>query len=155
MVNKFMKKLFGLLFINFIIISCASINVNYDYDMSADFTPFYTYKWVGVSNKSFDKNFEDAINKSLATNGFAINNDRPDFLIKISDGKDGLINSKGWTSSWKNVTMKDSCLVVDVLNAKNSRLVWRGWMKIPTSKNKEVLNEAAAEMFSNFPPDDD
>ena len=69
-----------------LIVSCAPIRVNYDYDKTTQFTNYKTYNYysdmkTGLSELD-TKRFLDALDAKLTAKGFSLS-DSPDFFIDI------------------------------------------------------------------------
>ena len=69
-----------------LIISCAPIHVNYDYDKEANFGAYKTYQYYGSMetglNELDTKRLLNAIDAKMQTKGFTIS-ENPDFFIDI------------------------------------------------------------------------
>ena len=80
-----MKKLLTLSLIT-LIISCAPIRVNHDYDKAVNFSKYKTYKYFSDIKTGLtpldEKRFLDALDLKMTQNGFKVSNN-PDFLIDI------------------------------------------------------------------------
>jgi len=80
-----MKNL-SLIFLLFLIVSCAPIRVNYDYERAADFSKYKTYNYYSNLNSGLSeldtKRLLDALDKSLQAKGFSLS-ETPDFYIDI------------------------------------------------------------------------
>lgn len=70
----------------FILVSCAPIRVNYDFDKTTNFTNYRTYNYyndmqTGLSELD-TKRFLDALDAKMSAKGFTLS-DAPDFFIDI------------------------------------------------------------------------
>jgi hypothetical protein len=79
-------KSFTLILIIFLLVSCAPIRVNYDYEKGTDFSTYRTYNYykniqTGLSELDSKRLFE-AIDYNLKARGFSIS-ETPDFFIDI------------------------------------------------------------------------
>lgn len=79
---KFLKTLS----LTLLIVSCAPIRVNYDFDRSTDFSQYKTYNYYTNMNTGLSdldtKRFLDALDEKMSAKGFRLD-DTPDFFIDI------------------------------------------------------------------------
>src|SRR5690606_14189184 len=72
--------------LSILIISCASVRVNYDYEKATDFTIYKTYNYYSDMNMGMSeldsRRLLDALDASLQAKGMTIS-DSPDFLINV------------------------------------------------------------------------
>lgn len=83
---KFLK----ILVLTLLIVSCAPIRVNYDFDKSTDFTKYKTYNYyadmkTGLSDLD-TKRFLDALDTKMKIKGFSLA-EKPDFFIDIKSSE--------------------------------------------------------------------
>lgn len=73
-----------------VVISCAPIYVNYDYDKNVDLSQYKTYQYFADMetglNELDTKRLLDALDAKLKENGFSIS-ETPDFLIDIKSAE--------------------------------------------------------------------
>ncbi len=84
-----MKPLKSLLLL-FLIVSCAPIYVNYDYEKGTDFTQYKTYNYysdmeTGLSELDTKRLF-NILDERLIAKGFSLS-DTPDFYVNIQSGE--------------------------------------------------------------------
>lgn len=81
-----MKKLLLLLGISLLVLSCASVRVNYDYEKATDFNAYKSYNYYMDMNMGMSeldsKRLLDALDAGLHAKGLSLS-DSPDFLINI------------------------------------------------------------------------
>jgi hypothetical protein len=159
---------------------CASsMNVSSYVERGLDFTVFRSYAWgpadaVPTGDPRLDKNpfFQDhmqgAVEKQLAARGLQQVDTSPDLLIHyhanitermdvdrlhppdvyctVGDCRNGLRYYEAGT------------LVVDVIDARTNRLIWRGWAQENVEPSLEdsdrmerQINEAVSRMLERFP----
>ncbi|SDB66468.1 protein of unknown function [Flavobacteriaceae bacterium MAR_2010_188] len=79
-------KRFSTLLILLLIISCAPVRVNYDYESGTDFSSYKTYNYYGElqtgMNELDNKRLMNALNANLQSKGLTIS-ETPDFYIDI------------------------------------------------------------------------
>lgn len=73
-----------------IVVSCAPIRVNFDYDKTTEFDTYKTYNYYEPLNSGLseldEKRLFNAIDAKLQTRGFILS-DTPDFLINIQSNE--------------------------------------------------------------------
>jgi len=74
----------------FLIVSCAPINVNYDYDKTTDFNIYKTYNYYTPLNTGLSeldsKRLMDVLDAKMQSRGFTLS-DKPDFVINIQSNE--------------------------------------------------------------------
>ena len=95
-----MKKLLILLGLCFVVLSCASVRVNYDYEKRTDFNAYKSYNYYTDMNMGMSeldsKRLLDALDAGLQSKGLSLS-DAPDFLINIKSNtfQEGRRNNVG------------------------------------------------------------
>jgi len=99
---------YGLLIVYMMLfIGCASYDVNYDYDQTADFALVKTYDWMPVSQKSWGneltvKHIKLATNNQLQAKGLSMSSDNPDILIALHGGKEKKVDVQEWGYAYRD-----------------------------------------------------
>ena len=150
--------------------------INIDWDRSANFSQFHTYMWEKSPHPA--KNFwndriMDGIDKQLQAKGFTKVDSNPDMWVvysnSIHDQKQvvgtGYNYGPGWgwgywggpnSVTYNTYVTKQGTLVVDIADAKDHELLWRGsatdTISDNSNKNINTLNKAINKLFQNFPP---
>lgn len=79
-----------ILLLVFLIVSCAPIRVNYDYERTTNFSKYKTYQYFGDMKTGLSaldtKRFLDAFDAKMTALGFSIS-ETPDFLIDIKSAE--------------------------------------------------------------------
>ena len=154
--------------------ACSSVATNYDYDTSYDFSKLKSYAWaraVGQPEASplVLERIHAAVDKELGARGYARAERNPDFLVATFAGRQSRIQVTDWgyrygpPGYWHHggidvYQYEEGTLIVDVVDAKSKRLVWRGTATgtVDTSatpeKRTERINAAVAKIFERFPP---
>lgn len=74
----------------FLVVSCAPIYVNYDYERQTDFTKYKTYNYYSDINTGLSeldsKRLLDALDETLALKGLTLS-DNPDFFVDITSSE--------------------------------------------------------------------
>jgi hypothetical protein len=83
-------KIFKILILTLIIVSCAPIHVNYDFEKGTDFTSYKTYNYYGDMQTGLSeldtKRMLDILNANMKAKGLSLSDD-PDFLINIQSSE--------------------------------------------------------------------
>jgi hypothetical protein len=159
---------------------CATMNVSSHVLRSADFTQYRTFEWgpadalpTGDPRLDRDPFFQDhvqgAVEKGLAGRGFArVSVGTPDLLIhyhaNISPRIDinRLDRERGYcyddACGVRTVEKEAGTLVLDVIDARTNRLVWRGWAQHGVEdilrdrdRMEQRINDAVTRMLEQLP----
>lgn len=159
---KYLKYLFV-----FLLVSCSSSKVIYDYDVKTDFSKFKTYSFFedvgGGLNEIDAKRFTRSIERYLDSLGFE-KVEKPDFYINVVSEKSdvprnnnvgigvgsggrrggvGLGISTGISIGGNKVNER---IAIDFVDASSNQLFWQG---VVNAKVKEKTNPSAREIFVN------
>lgn len=168
---------------------CASTpTVQSDFDPGFNFSQLNTYAWAprtqegkdpAVYNNIVEARVKEAVNQALKAKGFSEVSSDPSFLVAWH----GAINQQhsvntvgtsygygwGWYGGWGGPGMSTSTtyvntwnegtLIIDIVDAKENKLVWRGSAQGEVDehdddpqKMQQGLNDAVNKMMANFPP---
>jgi hypothetical protein len=159
----------------------AAQKTTYDYDKSATFGAFRTYAFkegTPTKNELIDKRLVAAIEAQMAAKGFVKDEAAPDvfvvFHMAFDEQKDistystgpmyggyGYGWGGGWGSTTTDVRVREilvGTLAVDIIDAKNKTVAWRGLgtKEIDTNAKPEKrdsnINKAVEKIFKNYPP---
>jgi len=164
-------------------LACASApTTRYDYDRTANFSQFHTYRWVDVEgaekpNQLTDQAIKQAIDNSLSTKGLRrTDGDDADLYVayQVSIQQEHQINTYstggyGWGgyygSGWgmgsqtsTTSTIHVGTLVFDMYDHAKKQLVWRGTASKTLDpspdpeKTRARLQEAMDKMLETYPP---
>ena len=168
--------------------SCAGVDVDTNYDPAAvqRINDFHTYAWLmhpqqttdtRINNAITDAQVTGAVDRDLQSRGYqkVDASENPDFLI----GWQGAINTRlsaetvdsywgyPWDPFWGSyygpsetyVRQYDvGTLIVDVVDAREKKLVWRGTAQAnlgdsPSAQaNGDKVNKGVEKMMEKFPP---
>lgn len=177
---------FQILCLLFLLSSCATIPVSQDYRPGTDFTSLNSYNWneqyalestdVRATNPLLHERFREAIERELQVKGI-VRQESPDFLVSYSYSIKTIIESDPMDThvgfgfgrysryggvgfgTGTSVSQYDvGTLVIDFIDPKNSRLLWRGsgterLSFTPTpEKNIAFANKLVAAILAQFPP---
>ncbi|MCF7793663.1 MAG: DUF4136 domain-containing protein [Candidatus Cloacimonetes bacterium] len=168
-----MKKIFMILLSLLALISCSTIYVVRDYDVTADFSNFKTFRWdMTRSNSRFknellDKRLRHTINQELIAKGFEHQSRYADFILTYEQTtrseKDVYVTHSyhGWRhGGWghRNVFVdkrKEALMTLKIFDAKTDQLVWQSWasgIEVRIEFVEEIINETAEKLVEDFPP---
>jgi hypothetical protein len=151
---------------------------NVDWDRSTDFSQFHTYAWQKSPHPAkglWDQRVIDGVNQQLQAKGLKEVQSDPDLWVvyttHIKDQKQvvgtGYNYGPGWgwgpwwgggptTTTYNTYITKEGTLVVELANAKNQELEWRGSVTdtVSDNSNKNInnLNKGIAKLFKGYPP---
>jgi len=166
------------------LVGCSGIRIDTDYDPAADFSTLKTWAWVPASarrggdprivNDLVDARIRAAVEAGLASRGYRKVSSGSDFVVTYHAGLerkiqvDRLYGSGGYYPyrDWhyygggETVVREydEGTLLLDVIDAKQKTLVWRGSARAvvdeaATPEQREAKIRAAVEkMLDRFPP---
>jgi len=169
-------KYFALLYL-FILMSCSSAKVIYDYDKTIDFTQFKTYHIFENAGEGLSKFDADrmisSIDSLMNIKGF-IKQDNPDFFVDFKANKTENYNrntiSIGFGNLGRNTSIGVSGgipidnkkyieeITIDFVTAEKQELFWQGILssKIPEKtipeKRMVYFDEVATRILDGYPP---
>jgi hypothetical protein len=129
---------------------CASVTASAHLERGIDFSAYRTYDWgppdnLPVGDPRLDNNsmFKDhlmgAVEKRMAAKGYARADAAPDLLLHYhanvaqrvdvyqTDSQYGYNYSTGVAYESRMVEFEQGTIVLDIVDAKTNRVVWRGW----------------------------
>lgn len=156
--------------------SCSSVQVTTDYDTQAQFNAYRTFAFYRPSVDDLKisdldkKRILRAIESTMVTKGFQ-KSENPDMLISLNTDaeKDVRVypNNFGWGWGWRRgpfwntgfvntYETVEGILHIDILDAKNKGLIWRGTGKAPLVEGPEAkearIKEIVSSILENYPP---
>jgi hypothetical protein len=165
------------LFLLFVLIGygfAIAQDVNYNYDQSADFSKYKTYKWAAIEGKMYpdqivDQNIRNAANAELAKKGLTPTDANPDLLVAYDIAIDKQQQIDTWGSGYWGwygggmtsttvSTINVGTLVLDMYEPAGQKLVWRGTAtktlnaKNSPEKRQKNLQKAMQKLLKNYPP---
>jgi hypothetical protein len=161
------------------IAGCATMTVGSYVERGLDLTQYDTYNWgtpdaLPTRDPRFDENpfFNDqlqgAVEKQLAAKGFGQpTSDAPDLLIHYHANISRRIDvnnadlALGYSYDEESVPVVEfetGTLVIDLLDARTNRLLWRGWarhgvedMLADPDKMAQRIDQAVSGILARFP----
>lgn len=150
-----------------------AFDVHTDYDKKVDFSQYKSYSWAKVhtSNPLWQDRVKDAVDSELQAKGWR----------KVETGGDVALTAVGSATNqqeyttfynglggwrWRGFGPQDATttvtnyqvgtLVLDMYDAKDHKLIWRGTASDTLSskpeKNEKKLEKTVSKMFDKFPP---
>jgi hypothetical protein len=158
------------------LMACSTVTVGTDYDPAANFSQYKTFTIMPLTQ--FEKipltadRIKAAITQALQAKGLQPTSDTADLQIQVfaklsqetqmtSTGGYGGWGYRGWGGGMSTTTVQNinvGTLVVDLVDAKTDKPVWRGMAsdtmdQSSTGQQKqEKLNYAMNQLFAKFPP---
>lgn len=162
------------------VMGCATMSVSSHVQRGIDFAQYRTYDWgpvdalpTGDSRLDNDPYFRDrvqgAVEKQLAARGFkGPTAETPDLLIHYHASIDQRIDvvsvdrerGYGGGDDWQGriIEYEAGTLVVDIIDARTNRVIWRGWAQDSVddalddqTRMEKKINEAVTRMFERLP----
>ena len=160
-----------------LLFASASIaqQVKTDYDRGTDFSRYKTYSWekVQTQDELWVDRIKEAVNAALAAKGLTPVESGGDISVvaiemtknqrTLNTFYDGFGGGWRWGGGFGNATTtvdnyKVGTLVVDLFDANNKNLIWRGsssdTLSDKSDKNIKNLDKGVQKMFEHFPPDE-
>lgn len=164
--------LFIILITAFIITSCSTVRVNYDFDRATDFNVYKTYNFHQKGIEKLELNDLDkrrvltAIDNEMAAKGFTKTETSPDLVlnvlasskekINIDNGYYGWGYGPYWGSPSRVYQYTSGTIIIDVIDDKNNKLIWQGagsGLNVSDLERKsEEIPDAVSEILAKFPP---
>jgi uncharacterized protein DUF4136 len=148
--------------------------VGMDYDHKVSFERFHTYSWgkMDITNTLWESRIRAAVERELQQKGWQRSDSNPGVIITAVGSSqnqqeyqtfyDGM-SGWGWRSWDPDITTatvttyKVGTLLIDIYDASNKQLVFRGIASDTLVKNLEhnvkELDKALDKMFKKFPPE--
>jgi Domain of unknown function (DUF4136) len=170
-----MKKAFLFLIVAlFVFSSCHTANLLIENDYSYD-TDFSTYKSYNFLNCEIDTSFvcseiQDAIRRQMKARGYKMTEQNPGLLVSYSIIRDK-VGYKGyfqpsihrWVNKYENdavykvqnYNFNGGMILVSLLDAESSRLIWRGYasgvFNKQTNKPLNYYRSIVRSIFDQYP----
>ena len=148
-------------------------DVRTDYDRHADFARYHSYRWekVQTSNPLWQQRIQEAVDKDLQAKGWervdsggdvalmAVGSTRDQHEYQtFYDGLGGWRWSGLGTETTTVQTYRIGTLILDMYDASDKHLIWRGTSSDTLSdkpeNNEKKLDKSVDKMLKDFPPKD-
>jgi hypothetical protein len=160
--------------------NCSNqIRVRSDYDRDVNLAVYKKYAWLSFKeiesknnpllyNELTDKRIRRAVELQFQAKGIPLDEENPDFRVhyhiivenrsSVQPSPYGYYYSPYWMRSQMYVYQyQEGTLIIDLMDAKNNNLIWRGWAsevlnnEVPELTEKEIA-ESVYEILTEFPP---
>ena len=170
------KALLTLAIVSLAAAPCFAQKVNIDFADGVDFSPYRTYQYqVGtpIPSQLMDQRVTAALEYHMAMLGYEQVDSDPDLVVtyhastttgqNITTDHFGTGYGRRWgagmgTSTTRVHNYTKGTLVVDIWDAKEKSLLWRGTATDTISdkpeKNEKKINKSCDKMFKKFPPEE-
>ena len=153
------------------VLGCNPVNVRSDFDVDADFSRYRSYRLIAGpsdrANEFLAKRINLAITDGMGKKGFVADAQAPDLLIAHSTSmqqrRDVFTSGsyRYWGPSHVDVyEYQEGTLVIDMIDAATSQMVWRGAAtkniyEMPDSPQEaqKAINKVVDKVLARFPPE--
>ncbi|OUS00494.1 hypothetical protein A9Q86_11030 [Flavobacteriales bacterium 33_180_T64] len=180
---KKLLKLFPIVMIALMILSCSSVKTAADYDKKADFNNYKTFAFfkTGIDKAEISdldkKRILRAIETELLAKGFT-KSQNPDILVSIftkSQQRVDVYNNNwgvgtwgwngyrwgtgawGWNGQPTVSSRSEGTLFIDLIDANKKELIWQGmgtgYLSKNTEKKEERIKEFVSKVMEKYPPE--
>ncbi len=162
-------KIYSLLFIilAFVISSCNTVRVTYDFDRATDFNTYKTYNYHQKGIDKLELNDLDkrrilnAIDAQMTAKGLT-KSETPDLYLNVLASSKEKINIDNgyyggyWGGGSRVYQYTSGTIIIDVIDDKRNTLVWQGagsGLNVSDLDRKaDDIPQAIAEIMAKFPP---
>ena len=158
---------------------CATVNIRSESDPTADFTKYKTFNFplniddfarnVIKANPFLHKEMLNILNETMTARGYVKTDKKPDLFVvyhATTDQKTSVTTYRGGYHSWgyhgwgmgytdvRVDQYTEGTLIVDLVDANEEELVWRGWATgtLKAKPEYDRLREVVKSMLAEFPP---
>ena len=159
---------------------CSSKSVVFDYSENADFTQYRTFKYeptnttLEAQNQLVHTRIVEALRRELTAAGLTEDDQDPDIYVSYygSTSEEIRLNTtymgyNSWSSRHRHsmgmasstttaTTLTTGTLLIDIWDARESVLIWRGEVSDSLSgdpgRDADRINRGVESVLSNFPP---
>ena len=152
-------------------VSATAQDIKTDYDHHANFSQYHSYYWAKVKTTDplWESRIQEAVDHALQAKGWQRVDNGGDIAVTavgsarnqreyqtFYDGMGGWRWGGFGETTTEQVNYPVGSLVVDLYDAHDKQLVWRGVSSESLSnnpeKNEKKLDKAVDKMFDHFPP---
>ena len=170
-----MKRTLTLCSVLAVLIGCAPMTVQHDYDPDVDFSAFRTFDWMPklenddgaksmFTGPFLEKRIKKSVVERMAEKGYERTSSAPDLLIAyhVNFKKKADVSTYGY-GYWGRRPVevrryKEGTLILDFVDPDTKQLVWRGWSisavhsQAGPEEEQENINRAVGVILKRFPP---
>jgi len=140
---------------------CYSIEARYSFDSETDFSGLSSYAWLELDKEIFStpesaEHYVSAMNEMLASKGFDLNPEDPDFQILTESVE---TYREKYTTLNGTVDFPKAMLRVDFLNASSGEVIYEAASDAYFDPNatqaakNAIIDKGVKALLSEFPPD--
>jgi hypothetical protein len=172
---------YALLFVGLVLLlsGCSTVTVKTDYDRDVDFSRYQTYSWFPVAerpgrgldrplnNSLLEARVKREVARQIEAKGLRFVDGQADIRITYHLGLQNRVDVEkygyrpwGRRGPGRRVTevhrYKEGTLILDFIDPKRKRLVWRGWAKsaLPDPElADEKVRQTVEVILDQYPPD--
>ena len=169
---------YSLFLISFLLISCGSVRVAYDYDSDSDFSSYKTYAFSKEQIENLEisdidkKRILSSIENYLNSKGYNFSKN-PDLIVSIdTKAKENVYINRhnnydymgwyypyyGYGSTFKPYTKTVGLLYIDIVDSQTGKLIWQGSGSGSLSANKltrdQLISNFVSRVMESYPPTD-
>ena len=170
------KRIAGIAILMLCVTSLFAATVTVDFDKKADFSKYKSYSWAkkpSIGNPLAEERIIEILDKELQARGMQkVDEGQGDLLLAVSaavdkqtrldtfyDGYAGY-GYGGWAAPMGSTTVATTyrvgTLLVDLFDASNKQLVWRGQasdaLSTKPETNQKKMTKIAKKLFAKYPP---
>jgi hypothetical protein len=149
---------------------CSTVQVETDYDRSVDFTQYKTYRWIPhvkgtednplMNDQLIRSHVVNSVNAYMAQKGYVkIEDGTPDFLLAYfftARNRVDVTHHYGYYYPSTSVhKYKEGTLILDVVDASEKQLIWRGWATDVLQDRNQIASQidyTVGKLLKKFPP---
>ena len=139
---------------------CYSIEARHTYDSRTDFSGMNSYAWVPGDHPIFStpesaEHYQSTMENVLATKGFNLNPEAPDFLIKTHDVEDYVEKYKTFSGK---VEFPKAMIRINFLDSSSNNVIYESAASAYLGENANqesknaIIDQAVEALLSEFPP---
>jgi len=154
--------------------SAVGQDIHYNFDNTADFSKFKTYKWIALKMEAPIDNLTDqqitaSLDAALGRKGLTkVDTESADLFIGYQTteqireqfgGSDSPSVGPGWNGRSDSIRkVYEGELAIDMYDPVNHHLIWRGVAsksldpKAPPEKRQKNLDKAVGKLMKDYPP---
>jgi hypothetical protein len=152
--------------------ACSGLEVETEHDRKVNFSRFRTYAWIAgvpARDPAIESQIHEAVDRELPFKGLVKAEEpaAPDLFVStyVSVEENRIVQPDQWGydlgpvgmgSSRVNVlTLPLGTLLVDLVDARTKKLVWRGQVSRAVDRqiSQEAIRKAVREVFRGYPPE--
>jgi hypothetical protein len=168
-----LSRLFILLCLIVLTISCSSVTVDHVSDPDADFGAMKSYDWLPVPSTSIRyplilKQIKSEMDRQMKVRNFMLVDREPDFFITVHGGIQSMLAYKDWEYLQENyreyaikrrldmTTYVEDTLIFDFIDAGSKELIYRATATIylgletTSEKREKKIREAVTKVLDHY-----